>query len=287
MKILCPRMWLGVVAVVGYLPFGETYGQTPWPSFIDSLAPGPSMSAFVAELPADVASLPPPGTSIEQARWLGKWTGWACRDYACDTKLVVERMSPDTAVLTMAFASATSKPFSERLEARLVGDELQGTLANGSKVYYRLNPRGHLEFLLWSTESRWAAGVLGREVPPEQRRLPKVLKGRNTFVFSGTGTWISDPLEIEITSQTDSGRVEGKFSLYSQASGRPEVRCYDAQRLPMTGVFDGRALVIRVKQSAKSSLCEDFTWKLDRGQEHYLEWSRQGSNSRIFLDSAD
>ena len=118
-------------------------------------------------------------------------------------------------------------------------------------------------------------------------KLPTRLRGRNIFVFSGTGTQKGDPVEIEVKSQDGAGRIAGTYTLYSSAPGRTEVLCYEAYKVPLTGRYDGKSLTIRVEQSAKSKLCQDFIWMLPRGKDHFLEWVGRDGSSRLFLDSAE
>jgi hypothetical protein len=79
----------------------------------------------------------------------------------CDTQLIVETVTPDGATIIYAFASADVKPYSIRVGARFVDDELQATLPDGSKVAYRMREGGDVEFL-YRKEPRWAAGLLSK-----------------------------------------------------------------------------------------------------------------------------
>jgi len=137
--------------------------QTSWPDFMPSQEPGLSTSPVLATLPQDLTvEAPPADVPPDKARWSGRWRGWACRDQICDTRLLVEKVNADGAVIFYAFASATQKPSIARVEAKFVGDELQGTLVSGAKLAYRMRKSGDLEFL-WQRNASWAAGVLSRE----------------------------------------------------------------------------------------------------------------------------
>jgi hypothetical protein len=138
-------------------------GQTNWPDFMPRLDPGLSTSPVAVVVPGGVTIEPPaPGVPPDKARWSGKWAGWACQDQVCDTKLIVEQVTAEGATIIYAFASANVKPFTVRLEAKFVGDELQATLPNGAKLAYRMRNDGNVEFL-WRREAQWVAGILSKE----------------------------------------------------------------------------------------------------------------------------
>jgi hypothetical protein len=91
-------------------------GQTSWPDFMPTLAPGKSSSPVAAYLPANT-EITPPGAELPAAKaaWSGKWSGWACRDFVCDTKLAVEKVTTDGATIIYSFASGRAKPFMTRV----------------------------------------------------------------------------------------------------------------------------------------------------------------------------
>lgn len=139
------------------------WAQTSWPDFMPTLMPGLSQSPVAAVVPPSATvEAPTPDVPPDKARWSGKWSGWACENYVCDTKLVVEKVTGTGATLIYAFAAARSTPFSTRVEGRFVGDELQATMQNGAKLTYRMRKEGDLEFL-WQRNSQWAAGILSKD----------------------------------------------------------------------------------------------------------------------------
>lgn len=145
------------------LSTGVASAQTNWPDFMSKLDPGLSASPVAAVVPASVTVEPPaPDVPPDKARWSGKWAGWACQDQVCDTKLIVEKVTAESATIIYAFASANVKPFTAHLEAKFVGDELQATLRSGAKLAYRMRREGDVEFL-WRREAQWAAGILSKE----------------------------------------------------------------------------------------------------------------------------
>ena len=136
--------------------------QTFWPSFISGQFPGSSASPVAAVLPADVAvTAPAQDVPADKARWSGQWSGWACRDAVCDTKLVVELVTAEGATIVYAFASERVKPFSTRLHAKFVEDEMRAELRGGARIAYRMRASGDLEFV-WQKGGEWAAGVLSK-----------------------------------------------------------------------------------------------------------------------------
>lgn len=139
------------------------WGQTAWPEFMPSLHPGLSTSSVPAVMPKDITIEPPlADVPSDKARWSGRWRGWACRDQVCETRLVVEKVVADGATILYASSSAEQKPFIEHVEAKFVGDELQGTRIDGGKLHYRFRKRGDIEFFFQS-DSGWSAGILSRE----------------------------------------------------------------------------------------------------------------------------
>jgi len=138
-------------------------GQTSWPDFMPTLAPGKSNSPVAAYLPANTEITPPEAdVPAAKAAWSGKWSGWACRDIACDTKLAVEKVTTDGATIIYSFASGQVKPFMTRAQAKFVGDELQADIGGGANVAYRMRSDGNIEFL-WTRGQAWVAGILSKD----------------------------------------------------------------------------------------------------------------------------
>lgn len=135
---------------------------TPWPDFMSSLEPGKSSSPVTFYLPANTEITPPASDlPATKAAWSGRWSGWACRDQACDTKLAVEKVTNDGASIIYSFASKQGKSV-VRLEAKFVGNELQADTGGGARVAYRMRPDGHVDFL-WAKGQAWEAGILSKD----------------------------------------------------------------------------------------------------------------------------
>jgi hypothetical protein len=156
-----PKWWLG--CLLSILWIGAAVAQTNWPDIMPNLRAGSPVSPVAVALPYTTVEQPAPAVPADKARWSGKWAGYACKDRVCDTKLIVEKVTVEGATIVYAFASADVKPpYSIRVEAKFVSDELQATLPDGSKVAYRMRKEGDVEFL-FRREPRWAAGILTRE----------------------------------------------------------------------------------------------------------------------------
>jgi hypothetical protein len=156
-----PKWWLGCSLSIFWI--GSAVAQTNWPDIMPNLRTGTPASPVAVVLPNTTVEQPAPAVPAEKARWSGMWAGYACKDRVCETKLVVEKVTIEGATIVYAFASADVRPsYSIRVEARFVGDELQATLPDGSKVAYRMRKEGDVEFL-YRRETRWAAGLLSKE----------------------------------------------------------------------------------------------------------------------------
>lgn len=153
--------WICGVLIVLFTPV-VALAQN-WPDFMGSLAPGLSVSPVAAALPANTTITPPdPDVPAEKAKWSGKWNGWACQDYVCDTKLAVEKVTAEGASIIYAFASDRVNPYARRIKARFVGEELQASLPRGDQIYYRMRRDDNLDFL-WTYKHEWVAGILSKE----------------------------------------------------------------------------------------------------------------------------
>lgn len=143
---------------------GVASAQTKWPDFMSKLHPGLSQSPVTVMMWASGAAEPPsPDVPPTKTRWWGRWAGWACENQVCDTKLMVEKVTAQGATIIYGFASAKTKPFTARLEARFVGDELQATFRSGAKLAYRMREEGDLEFLVVSSDGKRTWGILSKD----------------------------------------------------------------------------------------------------------------------------
>jgi hypothetical protein len=138
-------------------------GQTNWPGFMASLEPGKSRSPVAAYLPANTEITPPAADlPAAKAAWSGKWSGWACQNWVCDTKLAVEKVTTDGAAIIYSFASQRWGPVVLHAEAKFAGDELQADIGGGERVAYRMRSDGNIDFM-WTQGQNWAAGILSKE----------------------------------------------------------------------------------------------------------------------------
>lgn len=136
---------------------------TNWPDFMPTLVPGKSSSPVAAYLPANTEIVPPAANlPPTKAAWSGKWSGWACADRVCDTKLAVEKVTNDGASIVYSFASQSVRPFATRAQAKFVGNELQADIGGGANIAYLMRPDGNIDFL-WTRGQAWAAGILSKD----------------------------------------------------------------------------------------------------------------------------
>jgi pimeloyl-ACP methyl ester carboxylesterase len=146
--------------------------STVWPEFMGALEPDASESSVPASAPADVAvSKPANDLPASVFAWSGEWSGWAGQGRSYDVKLIVESLSPHEATIVCARASDVQGAFSERVLARVHGNELRGVLKNGADIRYRMRNPDVIELLLRELDGRWIAGVLSRPNAEQQQRI--------------------------------------------------------------------------------------------------------------------
>jgi hypothetical protein len=143
-------------------------GQVAWPEAIASNAPGGTLSVRPVRLPADVRLEAPAPGSGPAAALAGGWRGWACAGAECDVALVVEEVRGDAATIVFALA-AGQLDLSERLRARVVGNEIHANLPDGTSVHFRPRPDRSVDFL-WQRRGDWVGGVLSRDNSTLQER---------------------------------------------------------------------------------------------------------------------
>lgn len=142
--------------------------QVAWPEAIATNKPGASLGVRPVRLPADVRPRPAAPGSSAAAALTGGWRGWACAGAECDVALVVEEVRGDTANIVFAIAAA-QLDISERVRARVVGNELHATLLDGTRVHFRPRPDRSVDFL-WQRHGDWVGGVLSRDDSTLQER---------------------------------------------------------------------------------------------------------------------
>ena len=145
-------------------PYTDVEPPTYWPWGIEGLAPGTSTSPVLTAFPEQMAIEPAAATLPgERAKWLGKWSGWACSSRTCDIKLAVLQATPDAARAIHLFASKTDTPNSTVRDAIFVDNELRIRLSNGFRATYRMRPSGVVEAFYVYRNGGMSWGIMTKE----------------------------------------------------------------------------------------------------------------------------
>jgi hypothetical protein len=134
-----------------------------------------------------------------------------------------------------------------------------------------------------ATTSAGAAKSAAQEPPAVVAPLPGKLKGGVHFINPLSARHAFNPLELEIASQNAAGEFTGTFTRLVAFAGA--VTCIEFRKVPMSGTYDGKKLVINVRASAKLE-CPDFTWEFGRGKEHDFEGASADGAERYYFDRA-
>lgn len=139
-----------IVVAAAFLMAGcastSTSTSTPWPPGIASQQPAVSQSPRKATWPDMQVVAPGSGVSPDKARWSGKWVGWACQNFSCDTKLVVLSVTNEGAKVVPLWAGSAAESPHQVRDAVFVGDELQVS-SGDPKFIYRMRKNGQVEMM--------------------------------------------------------------------------------------------------------------------------------------------
>ena len=142
-------------------PFTEAEPVTYWPINIGQLVPGKAVGAYPSIWPESVSIAPPmQGLSSDRAKWLGRWSGWAC-GHQCDVKLAVLEVTDKNAKVLEIWTSEVAKASPMVRHGEFVGEEL---IIRDQNYYvtYRMRATGEVE-ILRARANALAWGVLVRE----------------------------------------------------------------------------------------------------------------------------
>ncbi|MEO8302548.1 MAG: hypothetical protein ABI724_00350 [Betaproteobacteria bacterium] len=114
-------------------------------------------------------------------------------------------------------------------------------------------------------------------------KLPVGFKGEVSGVNAKNFQY-SNTLELQIVSQ-DGGKITGTYSRWMRIQNNPENLCTKADKLPMTGTYDGEKIVLAVKGSINNpAVCNDYSVTLVRGKDHYFERKSPDGRNVWYLD---
>ena len=92
---------------------------------------------------------------------------------------------------------------------------------------------------------------------------------------------VTNALELQITNQSADGKVSAAYSRAVRVQGNPVTLCLKADNLPGEGTYDGERLILKIKGSRNSSICDDYTLTFLRGKEHYFELKAADGSSYL------
>ena len=156
--------------VCGVLVVSAASAQTAWPDFMATLTVSVSKSPQKVTLPADVkiAQLPADAPA-DVSRWLGVWSGYACRDFGCDIKVAIENIEGTAVTLVYGWANATQVFPAERLSGDAINGEIRAKLRGGGSLVLRLRANNAMEMVVLRPNNQWAiAGVLTKSEAPSR-----------------------------------------------------------------------------------------------------------------------
>jgi hypothetical protein len=172
----CDMKIIFVVALVASATTAMA-GETFWPSYMSRLFPNAPGSVVETPLPEDI-HLEAPGADVPPARtkWAGYWSGWACQNGICKTRMVVESVTASGAIIAVSFTVPKTTGFPEgkvvmeRADAKFDGDELIATSPNQEKVAYRFRTDSVVEFI--STGMITSSGSVGGMLTRDPAKTP-------------------------------------------------------------------------------------------------------------------
>jgi dienelactone hydrolase len=159
------------------LQVSAVMAQTPWPNFMGSLKPSISTNLTQAGVsPNLLAHSYPLSNDPLAAKWLGAWTGWGCRNFGCDAKVVITEMNLQGAKVVFGIVGYEQIPKVHEVQMLWQGMELVGEIDSKFSLALRLRSGGDMEFLAFERGGRsFVAGITSKEIPPyvvQQRMIP-------------------------------------------------------------------------------------------------------------------
>jgi hypothetical protein len=117
--------------------------------------------------------------------------------------------------------------------------------------------------------------------------LPTNFKGEWIGIFNPqTQKQQAQAVEMHVSSN-ENGRITGTYTRWVNFPGSPENLCWKADKLPLSGTYDGQRLAVTVKASNNSPACKDLSMTFTRGKDHYFERQATDGKWRMYLDPAN
>ena len=149
--------------------------KTPWPESQPGFRMGPTTSQQIAVLPDGVKVTPPgPDVPTELAAFSGTWTGWACRNRSCSTRIAVEKLTSKGGTIVFAVGrlwrpDGQHTGYARRAQAIYEDGELRAQLNDGLNLAFRMRSDGNLDVIWYDAPRNWASGLLSKD----QQRIPQ------------------------------------------------------------------------------------------------------------------
>lgn len=137
------------------LQVSAVMAQTPWPAFMGSLKPSISTNLTQAVVSPNLLVQPPSLSSDPlAAKWLGAWTGWGCRNFGCDAKVVITEVKRQGAKVVFGIVGYEQITKVHEVQMLWQGVELVGEIDSQFSLALRLRPSGDMEFLAFERGGR-------------------------------------------------------------------------------------------------------------------------------------
>jgi dienelactone hydrolase len=145
----------------------HSQASTPWPNFMAGLKPSISTSLTQVDLDSRPFNSAHTGRNDAIAvKWSGLWTGWGCRNFACDAKVKVLEIGPHGAKVVFGVVGFDPIPKVYELQMQWLGEELVAQIDDKFSLALRLRSSGDMEFLAFERGGiSFVAGLVSKAIP--------------------------------------------------------------------------------------------------------------------------